>query len=142
MNLGPLLIPRKIFPMGSDGRASESPTVGVSEVKGHGIPARRDCGLARPGALNESGQIRGVFAEGAESVDRPSRGGYDARCGQGNPGAPGPGLASGEGVRMATEQDKMERIVALAKRRGFIFPGSEIYGGRTGSGTTGPWAWN
>ncbi|MCX5649052.1 MAG: glycine--tRNA ligase [Planctomycetota bacterium] len=33
---------------------------------------------------------------------------------------------------MATEQDKMERIVALAKRRGFIFPGSEIYGGLNG----------
>jgi len=41
-------------------------------------------------------------------------------------------------MRMATEQDKMERIVALAKRRGFIFPGSEIYGGLNGFWDYGP----
>ena len=39
---------------------------------------------------------------------------------------------------MATEQDRMERIVALAKRRGFIFPGSEIYGGLNGFWDYGP----
>lgn len=32
----------------------------------------------------------------------------------------------------------MEKIVALAKRRGFIFPGSEIYGGLTGTWDYGP----
>lgn len=34
--------------------------------------------------------------------------------------------------------DKMERIVALAKRRGFVFPGSEIYGGLKGTWDLGP----
>jgi len=47
-------------------------------------------------------------------------------------------LASGEGALMASEQDRMERIVALAKRRGFIFPGSEIYGGLNGFWDYGP----
>jgi glycyl-tRNA synthetase len=47
-------------------------------------------------------------------------------------------MASGEGALMASEQDKMERIVALAKRRGFIFPGSEIYGGLNGFWDYGP----
>ena len=32
----------------------------------------------------------------------------------------------------------MEKIVSLAKRRGFIFPGSEIYGGLTGTYDYGP----
>ncbi len=35
-------------------------------------------------------------------------------------------------------QDKMEKIVALCKRRGFIYPGSEIYGGLTGTWDYGP----
>jgi len=35
--------------------------------------------------------------------------------------------------------DKMEKIVALAKRRGFIFQGSEIYGGLAGSWDYGPY---
>lgn len=35
-------------------------------------------------------------------------------------------------------QNLMERIVSLAKRRGFIFPGSEIYGGLTGTWDYGP----
>jgi len=30
---------------------------------------------------------------------------------------------------MKKEQDKMEKIISLAKRRGFVFPSSEIYGG-------------
>ena len=47
-------------------------------------------------------------------------------------------LTSGEGAYMANEQDRMERIVALAKRRGFIFPGSEIYGGLNGFWDYGP----
>lgn len=33
---------------------------------------------------------------------------------------------------------KMDKIVALAKRRGFIFPGSEIYGGLAGTWDYGP----
>ena len=32
----------------------------------------------------------------------------------------------------------MERIVALAKRRGFVFPASEIYGGINGFWDYGP----
>lgn len=34
--------------------------------------------------------------------------------------------------------DLTEKVVALAKRRGFIFPGSEIYGGLTGTWDYGP----
>lgn len=37
-----------------------------------------------------------------------------------------------------TEQNKMEKIISLAKRRGFIFPGSEIYGGLAGTYDYGP----
>lgn len=36
------------------------------------------------------------------------------------------------------EQNLMEKIVSLAKRRGFIFPGSEIYGGLAGTYDYGP----
>lgn len=43
---------------------------------------------------------------------------------------------------MAQAEDKqknlMEKIVSLAKRRGFIFPGSEIYGGLSGTWDYGP----
>jgi len=39
---------------------------------------------------------------------------------------------------MANDQDRMERIVSLAKRRGFIFPSSEIYGGINGFWDYGP----
>ena len=39
---------------------------------------------------------------------------------------------------MANEQDLMEKIVSLAKRRGFIFPSSEIYGGINGFWDYGP----
>ncbi|HZZ99118.1 MAG TPA: glycine--tRNA ligase [Candidatus Paceibacterota bacterium] len=39
---------------------------------------------------------------------------------------------------MAKEQNKLEKIVALAKRRGFVFPGSEIYGGLANSWDYGP----
>ena len=33
----------------------------------------------------------------------------------------------------------MEKIVSLCKRRGFIFPGSEIYGGLAGTWDYGPY---
>jgi len=36
------------------------------------------------------------------------------------------------------EMDLMEKIVSLSKRRGFIFPGSEIYGGYAGFWDYGP----
>ena len=36
------------------------------------------------------------------------------------------------------DQNLMEKIVSLAKRRGFIFPGSEIYGGLAGTFDYGP----
>src|SRR3989338_817164 len=36
------------------------------------------------------------------------------------------------------ENNPMEKIVSLAKRRGFIFPGSEIYGGLAGTWDYGP----
>lgn len=40
---------------------------------------------------------------------------------------------------MAEKQDnKMEKIISLCKRRGFIFPGSEIYGGLSGTWDYGP----
>ncbi len=37
-----------------------------------------------------------------------------------------------------TEENKMEKVVSLAKRRGFIFQGSEIYGGLGGTYSYGP----
>jgi glycyl-tRNA synthetase len=39
---------------------------------------------------------------------------------------------------MAHQQDLMEKIVSLAKRRGFIYPSSEIYGGINGFWDYGP----
>lgn len=39
---------------------------------------------------------------------------------------------------MEKEKDLMDKIVSLAKRRGFIFPGSEIYGGLANSWDYGP----
>src|SRR3989338_8651743 len=36
-------------------------------------------------------------------------------------------------------QEVMEKIVALCKRRGFVFQGSEIYGGFAGSYDFGPY---
>lgn len=39
---------------------------------------------------------------------------------------------------MAEKSDLMEKIVSLAKRRGFIYPGSEIYGGLAGTWDYGP----
>jgi glycyl-tRNA synthetase len=39
---------------------------------------------------------------------------------------------------MASDKDTMEAIISLAKRRGFIFQGSEIYGGLAGTWDYGP----
>jgi glycyl-tRNA synthetase len=36
------------------------------------------------------------------------------------------------------KDDRMEKIVSLCKRRGFVFPGSEIYGGLAGTFDYGP----
>lgn len=40
--------------------------------------------------------------------------------------------------KQSLSTNKMQKIVALAKRRGFIYPGSEIYGGITGFYDYGP----
>ena len=39
---------------------------------------------------------------------------------------------------MNEQQQKMENIISLAKRRGFIYPGSDIYGGLSGTWDYGP----
>ncbi len=39
---------------------------------------------------------------------------------------------------MPAEQDLMEKVVSLAKRRGFVYPGSDIYGGLANSWDFGP----
>ena len=39
---------------------------------------------------------------------------------------------------MKKEESKLEKITALAKRRGFVFPGWEIYGGFAGTYDWGP----
>ena len=39
---------------------------------------------------------------------------------------------------MEKEKDLMDKIVSLCKRRGFVFPGSEIYGGLANSWDYGP----
>ena len=41
-------------------------------------------------------------------------------------------------MKKSSEADKMEKIVSLAKRRGFIYQGSEIYGGLAGTWDFGP----
>jgi glycyl-tRNA synthetase len=40
---------------------------------------------------------------------------------------------------MEKEENKMEKIVSLCKRRGFVFQGSEIYGGLAGTWDYGPY---
>jgi glycyl-tRNA synthetase len=37
------------------------------------------------------------------------------------------------------QDNKMEKLISLSKRRGFIFPGSEIYGGLAGTWDYGPY---
>src|SRR5437868_1807806 len=39
---------------------------------------------------------------------------------------------------MEKKNDLMEKVVSLCKRRGFVFPGSEIYGGLANSWDYGP----
>ena len=39
---------------------------------------------------------------------------------------------------MNNEQDLMEKIISLTKRRGFIYPGSDVYGGLSGTWDYGP----
>lgn len=41
--------------------------------------------------------------------------------------------------KITTEEKTLEKIMALCKRRGFVFPGSEIYGGFVGSFDYGPY---
>ena len=36
------------------------------------------------------------------------------------------------------KNQEMDNIVSLAKRRGFIYPGSDIYGGLSGTWDYGP----
>lgn len=43
-----------------------------------------------------------------------------------------------DAVTMAHEQDIMDKVVSLAKRRGFVYPGSDIYGGLANSWDYGP----
>jgi glycyl-tRNA synthetase len=38
-----------------------------------------------------------------------------------------------------TQNVKMEDIISLCKRRGFVYPGSEIYGGMAGMYDFGPY---
>ena len=42
-------------------------------------------------------------------------------------------------MKPAANQDSLKQIVSLAKRRGFIFPGSEIYGGFANTYSFGPY---
>jgi len=42
-------------------------------------------------------------------------------------------------MKTSKMENKMEKIVSLAKRRGFIYPSSEIYGGFAGVYDFGPW---
>src|SRR3990167_1009921 len=58
------------------------------------------------------------------------------------PGAP-PGARfffciKGDIVEVMVEMDLMEKIVSLCKRRGFVYQGSEIYGGFAGTWDYGP----
>jgi glycyl-tRNA synthetase len=41
-------------------------------------------------------------------------------------------------IEMASEPDLLEKVVALCKRRGFVFPTAEIYGGMSGCYDYGP----
>ena len=41
---------------------------------------------------------------------------------------------------MKNSEKTLDMIVNLCKNRGFIYPGSEIYGGLPTAGTTAPWA--
>jgi len=49
-----------------------------------------------------------------------------------------PASAQGYGGQRKATSDKMEKIVSLCKRRGFVFPSSEIYGGFAATYDFGP----
>ena len=54
--------------------------------------------------------------------------------------------SSADSPKRREENDLMEKIVSLCKRRGFVFQGSEIYGGLAGTWDYGPFGealkWN
>lgn len=37
---------------------------------------------------------------------------------------------------------KLDNVISLTKRRGFVYPSGDIYGGTRAAGTTAPTAWN
>ena len=43
-----------------------------------------------------------------------------------------------ENQKLQPDSNRMEKIVSLAKRRGFVFQGSDIYGGLRGTWDMGP----
>ena len=43
---------------------------------------------------------------------------------------------------MEQSEKTLDMIVNLCKNRGYVFPGSEIYGGLANSWDYGPWAWS
>lgn len=43
---------------------------------------------------------------------------------------------------MKNSEKTLDMIVNLCKNRGYVYAGSEIYGGLANSGTTAPSAWN
>lgn len=48
------------------------------------------------------------------------------------------GINTSQSMTAKTKENLMEKVVSLAKRRGFIFPGSDIYGGLAGFYDFGP----
>ena len=44
--------------------------------------------------------------------------------------------------KMNNTEKTMEKIVALCKNRGFVYAGSEIYGGLSNTWITALWVWN
>src|SRR5262249_22659550 len=105
--------------------------------------------LPRPGGLSRavmlSAKIYGRFRPGDHRRARASPGA----------GAPGPRLSlahapsfprltharrppAGWSSPMANRTDRLDTIVSLSKRRGFVYPSSEIYGGLRASWDYGP----
>ena len=93
-------------------RASNKPCGGTGTIATGGNPCSNASKSMRP-----PGRMR-----------RASRPKY--RCNAGNSGP----------VRMPAQS--MDDLVALCKRRGFVFQASEIYGESKACTTTGPWAWS
>src|ERR1700754_2169683 len=65
----------------------------------------------------------------------PRGGGGHARCPRTRPSLY---WRASRSARSGELMDSMEKIVSLCKRRGFIFPSSEIYGGLNGAWDYGP----